>query len=68
MRRNTSNIMERLEGWKQSPGVSDLLITFFLCTQRAKVETYVLSHLPLLTYPGDPQVFAIFVLDPFDAL
>lgn len=36
--------------------------------QMAKVGPFVLGHLPLLTNLGDPEVFAVFVLDPFDAL
>lgn len=28
----------------------------------------MLGHLPLLTDLGDPEVFSVFVLDPFDAL
>lgn len=34
----------------------------------AKVGPFVRGHLPLLTDLGDPEVFSVFVLDPFDTL
>lgn len=34
----------------------------------AKAGPFVLGHLPLLTHLGDPEVFAVFVLHPLDAL
>lgn len=42
--------------------------SFVFSAQMVKVRPFMLSHLPLVTNLGDPEGFAICVLEPFDSL